>query len=133
MNFDSNTVADKLKIIRLGKANSIPFKYDGVEYIGRPLDWVEGMQVNAETKAAMHVEKLDFDDADQFCYRMLATLNKGILVQKTQGDIPSWLEKSQDPETGIEFLRSFYTAYMEHVYPKVGEKTKKETGEDGKK
>ena len=33
MNFDSETVADKLKIIRLGKQNKIPFTHDGEEFV----------------------------------------------------------------------------------------------------
>ena len=128
MNFDSETVADKLKIIRLGKQNKIPFTHDGEEFVGRPLDWIEGMQVDAETKAALHVDRINRDNPDQFCYRMLATLNKGILVHKIEGDKPSWIEKSQDSDKGLEFLRGLYTAYCDAVYPKVAEPAKKESG-----
>ena len=133
MNFDSGTVADKLKVIRLGKENSVPFKYNDEEFVGRPLDWVEQMQIDSEVKSALHTEMIDFLNADHLMYRMMAMLNKGLFVPMEQRPIPDWLKKSQEKE-GYDYLRGLYSSYMDAVYPKVeGNPEGKEPKSDDKK
>lgn len=142
MNFDSGTVADKLKQIRLGKSNQISFKYEGVEYLGRPLDWVEEMIVDSEVKSALHVDTINYRNTDQLIYRMLAELNKGVIITSKEDAIaPEWLVKSQEPETGMAFLRGFYSEWEKAIYPNIdrdkkpppSKESEKETKQSGKK
>ena len=119
------TLEEKLKMVRLGKDVPIPFKYKGVDYQGRKLDWLETLQCEAEVKGMLHVANLDLTQPDQWIFMKVAILNKAIFVP-LEKLVPDWLVETRKPE-GVEFLREFYNSYESAVHPEIAEKVEKKT------
>jgi len=124
MESNNMTLEEKLRLVRLGKDVPIPFRYNGVDYQGRKLDWLETFQCEAEVKGMLHVANLDLTQPDQWIFMKVSLLNKAIFVPTGQS-IPEWLVQTRGDE-GIVFLRGFYDAYEKAVHPKVSEKPEEE-------
>jgi len=116
------SLAEKLKLARLGSDDMLTFTFQGKEYRCRKLDWLEHIQVEAEVKSMLGVTKVDYTQIDQWLFVKIAILNKGILVSAEDGEIPEWLQKCRDKDNGLLFLREFYIAYENTIAPEIKEK-----------
>jgi hypothetical protein len=118
----NQSLAEKLKLARLGSDEMLAFTFQGKEYKCRKLDWLEHIQIESEVKSMLGVDKVDYSKIDQWLFLKMSILNKGILVSAEDGEIPEWLQKCRDGEKGIEFLREFYIVYENTVSPEIKEK-----------